>query len=726
MGAAASIPDTISAADCKALAGEAFDQARFDKAATDGSISKDQLLAAFMERQRLLTAFQQVDSDGSGEIDKDELGTLLESLDLDTALVEQIMSEVDQDGDGKIDFKEWSDAVLLGTSAFSQHVTNAMSLTGKIVGFLTLDDMYQKRKGQCKDIKAQLEEKPGDADLTAALAKREGQMEMYSAKLKAIAISEEKKLYRVFQQIDVDHSGSIDKAELLEAVKAMNLSMADGEKIYEAICKEQGAENGITFAMFKNACKVGGGRKFEKALTKQIRHGGEIANFQTLEQKLAQYKMEVQTIEAGLAKDPGNEILQDKLSKVKAQGEVMASKLKAIAAADNRKLKEIFDQIDADHSGEIDREELEAAMEALKLTDDNLQGIDNGKLDAIMSKIAPGKKVITFDDFKNGVKLGGGRSFERALSTYVDPLTGKAKGFLSLDELFQKRKAQCKAIKEALGEGGDAAMEANLKRREAQMESLSAKLIGAAISEEKRLYRVFQQIDADRSGVIDADELTMALSLLQGMQLADMDTITASLNELHAMAPDEGITWAKFKEAFHANAGKAFTKALNSKVMHDGKVANFTDMNEMFEKRCTQFAELEKMVEADPDNAELAAELKKVKAQGEVIQAKLRTLACQDEKILKDTFESFDTDHSGKIDLMELTAACKAMELNAIDPAELISSLGEGTEEITFEQWKAAIRVGGGRKFESAITRRVGPDGTFYKDKSKFEEAIKA
>lgn len=51
-------------------------------------------------------------------------------------------------------------------------------------------------------------------------------------------------------------SGSIDKAKLLEAVKAMNLSMADGEKIYLAICKEQGAENGITFAMFKNACKV--------------------------------------------------------------------------------------------------------------------------------------------------------------------------------------------------------------------------------------------------------------------------------------------------------------------------------------------------------------------------------------------------------------------------------------------------------------------------------------
>ena len=58
----------------------------------------------------------------------------------------------------------------------------------------------------------------------------------------------------------------------------------------------------------------------------------------------------------------------------------------------------------------------------------------------------------------------------------------------------------------------------------------------------------------------------MALGLLQGMQLADMDAITASLKELQTLAPADGITWAKFKEAFHANAGKAFTKALNSKV----------------------------------------------------------------------------------------------------------------------------------------------------------------
>ena len=41
---------------------------------------QDQLLAFFLEREKLLTAFQQVDTDHSGKIDKEEMGTLLESL----------------------------------------------------------------------------------------------------------------------------------------------------------------------------------------------------------------------------------------------------------------------------------------------------------------------------------------------------------------------------------------------------------------------------------------------------------------------------------------------------------------------------------------------------------------------------------------------------------------------------------------------------------------------
>ena len=47
---------------------------------------------------------------------------------------------------------------------------------------MTLDELFQKRKEQCKALK----EGEQTEETKAELAKREGQMEMYSAKLKAI------------------------------------------------------------------------------------------------------------------------------------------------------------------------------------------------------------------------------------------------------------------------------------------------------------------------------------------------------------------------------------------------------------------------------------------------------------------------------------------------------------------------------------------------------------
>ena len=131
---------------------------------------------------------------------------------------------------------------------------------------MTLDELFQKRKEQCKALK----EGEQTEETKAELAKREGQMEMYSAKLKAIAISEEKKMYRVFNQIDTDHSGLLDKGELAEAMKSLNLALVDVDAIFEAIGE---GKDGISFDQFKKAVKLGGGKKFEKALTAKITHG---------------------------------------------------------------------------------------------------------------------------------------------------------------------------------------------------------------------------------------------------------------------------------------------------------------------------------------------------------------------------------------------------------------------------------------------------------------------
>ena len=58
-----------------------------------------------------------------------------------------------------------------------------------------------------------------------------------------------------------------------------------------------------------------------------------------------QYKAEVSTLEVGLAADPDNAELKADLAKVKGQGDLVAAKLKAIAADQNKKLKDVFDQV---------------------------------------------------------------------------------------------------------------------------------------------------------------------------------------------------------------------------------------------------------------------------------------------------------------------------------------------------------------------------------------------
>lgn len=86
---------------------------------TDGSgtIDYTEFLAATMDAQvfmrddYLKTAFDMFDKDGSGKIDKDELMQLLQGQDMENMVPkDQLLAyvkEVDENGDGEIDFDEF-------------------------------------------------------------------------------------------------------------------------------------------------------------------------------------------------------------------------------------------------------------------------------------------------------------------------------------------------------------------------------------------------------------------------------------------------------------------------------------------------------------------------------------------------------------------------------------------------------------------------------------------
>jgi len=91
---------------------------------TDGSGSIDytEFLAATMSRKHFFkeelswAAFRVFDVDGNGKITKDELAqafsgnqvnTMADAIGLDKTEIEKIIQDVDQDGDGQIDFEEF-------------------------------------------------------------------------------------------------------------------------------------------------------------------------------------------------------------------------------------------------------------------------------------------------------------------------------------------------------------------------------------------------------------------------------------------------------------------------------------------------------------------------------------------------------------------------------------------------------------------------------------------
>jgi Ca2+-binding EF-hand superfamily protein len=59
---------------------------------------QDQLLAYFLQREKLRVAFDQIDLDRSGSIDSSELGTLFEALEIPADKLAAIMASLDVDG----------------------------------------------------------------------------------------------------------------------------------------------------------------------------------------------------------------------------------------------------------------------------------------------------------------------------------------------------------------------------------------------------------------------------------------------------------------------------------------------------------------------------------------------------------------------------------------------------------------------------------------------------
>merc|ERR1712028_24037 len=106
---------------------------------------------------------------------------------------------------------------------------------------------------QCKALNARIAQgepfKVSKEDIEASLKQKQSQLEALSAKLKAKAISDEKKLMRAFKSIDADDSGRLGCAELRSALKSLQLDVANAGQLFDSLGGIEG--EGITFEQFK-------------------------------------------------------------------------------------------------------------------------------------------------------------------------------------------------------------------------------------------------------------------------------------------------------------------------------------------------------------------------------------------------------------------------------------------------------------------------------------------
>jgi len=116
--------------------------------------------------------FNLVDRDGGGEITKDELGELMDTLGIDASPeeIDAMISEIDQDGSGSIDFEEFvavmsrklnatytSDQVKTAFKVFEGECPQGFVKAENLVRVLTTYGIEKLSEEQAQDLVNQLE-----------------------------------------------------------------------------------------------------------------------------------------------------------------------------------------------------------------------------------------------------------------------------------------------------------------------------------------------------------------------------------------------------------------------------------------------------------------------------------------------------------------------------------------------------------------------------------------
>lgn len=158
------------------------------------------------QEEELKRSFDEIDVDGGGELDADELSQLIHNLGLIRSKkeIEDMIASVDQDGSGTIDFPEFCS--LLGVS-----VKGPEAMKDIEIGF---DKPYGTVMFSQKENRFFYKE--GDID---------DLIEAAAARAAENSLSDEMRnnFQKVFNEFDADNGGTIDTDELTDIMNSLNM-----------------------------------------------------------------------------------------------------------------------------------------------------------------------------------------------------------------------------------------------------------------------------------------------------------------------------------------------------------------------------------------------------------------------------------------------------------------------------------------------------------------------
>jgi len=182
-----------------------------------------------------ILVFRQIDLDGSGSVDRKELQRLLKALPrkkpapgITFVSFEEMMAKLDSDNDDVVSEEEWLTNLqkLPGLRLAIESVLDPQ--TGRVKTYRSLPEQLAKLMGDAKKLEA------SGADPSKL---EETQKAVESLRSKGVAPSPG---VLVFSQVDVDGSGSVDRAEL--------------QKLLEKLPKKKPAP-GVEFVPFEEMLK---------------------------------------------------------------------------------------------------------------------------------------------------------------------------------------------------------------------------------------------------------------------------------------------------------------------------------------------------------------------------------------------------------------------------------------------------------------------------------------